>query len=221
MSKRLFDIITSFFGLIVLSPVLLILYFKIKKEMGAPVIFSQVRPGKDGKPFRMYKFRSMKNGTDEAGNPLPDDQRMTPFGAKLRSSSLDELPELWNVLKGEMSLVGPRPLLMEYLPLYSSEQYRRHEVRPGVTGWAQVNGRNAISWEDKFKLDVWYVDNQSFILDLKILFLTVKKVFFKEGISAQGEVTISKFIGTRTGDEVTDQSLKVDGDLINTPNSEK
>lgn len=194
--KRLFDIVASFFGLIFLSPILLLLYFKIKKEMGAPVIFSQIRPGKDGKPFRMYKFRSMKNATDEAGNPLPDDQRMTPFGAKLRSSSLDELPELWNVLKGEMSLVGPRPLLMEYLPLYSPEQYRRHEVRPGVTGWAQVNGRNAISWEDKFKLDVWYVDNQSFFLDLKILFATVKKVFVKEGISAQGEATMSKFTGS-------------------------
>lgn len=195
MLKRLFDIIASFFGLILLSPVFILLYFKIKKEMGSPVIFSQVRPGKDGKPFRMYKFRSMKNATDESGNPLPDEQRMTPFGAKLRSSSLDELPELWNVLKGEMSLVGPRPLLMEYLPLYSSEQYRRHEVRPGVTGWAQINGRNAISWEDKFKLDVWYVDNQSFLLDLKILFVTVKKVFVKEGISAQGEATVSKFTG--------------------------
>lgn len=164
--------------------------------MGTPVIFSQIRPGKDGKPFRMYKFRSMKNATDEAGNPLPDDQRMTPFGAKLRSSSLDELPELWNVLKGEMSLVGPRPLLMEYLPLYSPEQYRRHEVRPGVTGWAQVNGRNAISWEDKFKLDVWYVDNRSFLLDLKIIFLTIKKVFVKEGISAQGEATMPRFTGS-------------------------
>ena len=195
MLKRLFDIIASFFGLILLSPVFIFLYFKIKKEMGSPVIFSQVRPGKNGKPFRMYKFRSMKNAMDAAGNPLPDEQRMTPFGAKLRSSSLDELPELWNVLKGEMSLVGPRPLLMEYLPLYSPEQYRRHEVRPGVTGWAQINGRNAISWEDKFKLDVWYVDNQSFVLDLKILFMTVKKVFIKEGISAQGEVTISKFTG--------------------------
>lgn len=193
----------SFFGLIILSPVFFILYFKIKREMGTPVFFSQIRPGKDGKPFRMYKFRSMKDETDESGKPLPDDQRMTPFGAKLRSTSLDELPELWNVLKGEMSLVGPRPLLMEYLSLYSPEQYRRHEVRPGVTGWAQVNGRNAISWEEKFEHDVWYVDNQSFLLDLKILFLTVRKVLLKDGISAEGEVTVSKFTGTETTNPVT------------------
>ncbi|AMK30012.1 Lipid carrier : UDP-N-acetylgalactosaminyltransferase [Pseudomonas putida] len=145
----------------------------------------------------MVKFRTMRDALDAQGNPLPDDQRMTPFGAFLRASSLDELPELWNVLKGDMSLVGPRPLLMEYLPLYSAEQYRRHEVRPGVTGWAQINGRNALSWEDKFKLDVWYVDNRSFWLDLKILFLTVKKVIRKDGISAAGEATMSKFSGNR------------------------
>eukprot|EP00164_Ancoracysta_twista_P021045 GFYU01037970.1.p1 GENE.GFYU01037970.1~~GFYU01037970.1.p1 ORF type:complete len:157 (-),score=5.19 GFYU01037970.1:34-474(-) len=145
----------------------------------------------------MVKFRTMLESTDKRGNPLPDDQRMTPFGSFLRSSSLDELPELWNVLKGDMSLVGPRPLLMEYLPLYSTEQYRRHDVRPGVTGWAQVNGRNAISWEDKFKLDVWYVENQSFLLDLRILFLTVKKVLLRDGISGVGEATMSKFTGNK------------------------
>ena len=187
--------------LILLSPLFLLLYFKIKKEMGTPVIFSQIRPGRDGKPFRMYKFRSMKDATDQDGNPLPDADRITPFGAKLRTTSLDELPELWNVLKGEMSLVGPRPLLMEYLPLYSTEQYRRHEVRPGITGWAQVNGRNAISWEEKFEYDVWYVDNQSFLLDIKILLLTIKKVFVKEGISAEGEVTMTKFTGSQNIEE--------------------
>ena len=199
--KRLFDIAASFIGLVLLSPLFLFLFFKIKKEMGTPVIFSQVRPGRDGKPFRMYKFRSMKDATDQDGNPLPDADRITPFGAKLRTTSLDELPELWNVLKGEMSLVGPRPLLMEYLPLYSTEQYRRHEVRPGITGWAQVNGRNAISWEEKFEYDVWYVDNQSFLLDIKILLLTIKKVFVKEGISAEGEVTMTKFTGSQNIEE--------------------
>ncbi len=144
----------------------------------------------------MIKFRTMRDAVDGAGNPLPDSERMTPFGGFLRASSLDELPELWNVLKGDMSLVGPRPLLMEYLPLYSAEQYRRHEVRPGVTGWAQINGRNALSWEEKFKLDVWYVDNQSFWLDLKILFLTIRKVIIRDGISATGEATMSKFKGS-------------------------
>ena len=200
-SKRVLDIVVSFIGLILLSPLFLLLYFKIKKEMGTPVIFSQIRPGRDGKPFRMYKFRSMKDATDQDGNPLPDADRITPFGAKLRTTSLDELPELWNVLKGEMSLVGPRPLLMEYLPLYSTEQYRRHEVRPGITGWAQVNGRNAISWEEKFEYDVWYVDNQSILLDIKILLLTIKKVFVKEGISAEGEVTMTKFTGSQNIEE--------------------
>lgn len=200
-SKRTLDIVVSFIGLILLSPLFLLLYFKIKKEMGTPVIFSQIRPGRDGKPFRMYKFRSMKDATDQDGNPLPDADRITPFGAKLRTTSLDELPELWNVLKGEMSLVGPRPLLMEYLPLYSTEQYRRHEVRPGITGWAQVNGRNAISWEEKFEYDVWYVDSQSFLLDIKILLLTIKKVFVKEGISAEGEVTMTKFTGSQNIEE--------------------
>ena len=194
--KRLVDILASFVGIILLTPVFLLVAFLIRKNLGSPVIFSQIRSGIDGKPFKMYKFRSMKNAIDTSGNPLPDAERLTPFGQKLRSTSLDELPELWNVLKGDMSLVGPRPLLMEYLPLYDKEQYRRHEMRPGITGWAQINGRNAISWEDKFKLDVWYVDNQSLKLDLKILLLTIKKVFIKEGISSSGEVTTSKFTGS-------------------------
>lgn len=196
MIKRLFDLLASFFGLLVLSPLIVIIAWKIRKNLGAPVLFRQTRPGLNGQPFEMVKFRTMKDAVDANGNPLPDSERMTPFGNKLRNSSLDELPELWNVLKGEMSLVGPRPLLMQYLPLYSKEQARRHEVRPGLTGWAQINGRNAISWEEKFKLDVWYVDNRSFWLDLRILLLTVKKVFVKEGISADGHVTIASFTGT-------------------------
>ncbi|MBY6033635.1 sugar transferase [Marinobacter daepoensis] len=196
MLKRLFDIVFSGIGLLFLSPIIAVLAILIYWKVGSPVFFRQTRPGLDGKPFKMVKFRTMLDATDKDGSPLPDDQRMTPLGAFLRSTSLDELPELWNVLKGEMSLVGPRPLLMEYLALYSREQYRRHEVRPGVTGWAQVNGRNAISWKDKFRLDVWYVDNRSLWLDLKILFLTVKKVLLRDGISGQGEVTMSKFTGT-------------------------
>lgn len=196
MLKRLFDIICSFLALLILSPMLLFIPWQIRRKLGSPVLFRQVRPGRYGQPFKMIKFRTMHDAFDANGNPLPDSERMTPFGSFLRSSSLDELPELWNVLKGEMSLVGPRPLLMEYLPLYSKEQERRHEVRPGVTGWAQINGRNALSWEDKFKLDVWYVDQQSFWLDLKILLLTVKKVFVREGISGAGEVTMSKFAGS-------------------------
>ncbi|ANZ08825.1 sugar transferase [Vibrio parahaemolyticus] len=193
--KRLFDFCASLFGLVLLSPIIVLVAWKIRKNLGSPVLFRQTRPGLHGKPFEMVKFRTMKDAVDAQGNPLPDSERMTPFGDKLRNSSLDELPELWNVLKGEMSLVGPRPLLMQYLPLYSKEQARRHEVRPGVTGWAQINGRNAISWEDKFKLDVWYVDNHNLLLDIKILFLTVKKVFVKEGISADGHVTIEPFTG--------------------------
>ncbi|EJG1181857.1 sugar transferase [Vibrio parahaemolyticus] len=193
--KRLFDFCASLFGLVLLSPIIALVAWKIRKNLGSPVLFRQTRPGLHGKPFEMVKFRTMKDAVDAQGNPLPDSERMTPFGDKLRNSSLDELPELWNVLKGEMSLVGPRPLLMQYLPLYSKEQARRHEVRPGVTGWAQINGRNAISWEDKFKLDVWYVDNHNLLLDIKILFLTVKKVFVKEGISADGHVTIEPFTG--------------------------
>lgn len=195
MTKRLIDILASLSGLLLLSPVLLLVFLLVRIQMGSPVLFRQVRPGMNGKPFMMVKFRTMLDAVDAQGNPLPDDQRLTRLGSFLRSTSLDELPELWNVLKGDMSLVGPRPLLMEYLPLYSPEQARRHEVRPGVTGWAQVNGRNALSWDEKFKLDVWYVDNQSLWLDIKILFLTVKKVLVREGISAEGEATMSKFKG--------------------------
>ena len=201
MIKRFFDIVVSAIALLLLSPVIAIVAWKISRKLGSPVLFRQVRPGLNGKPFTMVKFRTMRDAVDKNGNPLPDSERMTPFGNFLRSTSLDELPELWNVLKGDMSLVGPRPLLMEYLPLYSKEQARRHEVRPGVTGWAQINGRNAISWEEKFKLDVWYVDNQSFWLDVKILFLTVKKVFIKDGISADGHVTMPPFEGTRKENE--------------------
>jgi lipopolysaccharide/colanic/teichoic acid biosynthesis glycosyltransferase len=197
MLKRLFDILASSIGLLVLAPVILILSWQVKRKLGSPVFFRQTRPGRDGKPFEMVKFRTMLDAYDEKGNPLPDSERITPFGRFLRSTSLDELPELWNVLKGGMSLVGPRPLLMEYLPLYNSEQARRHEVRPGVTGWAQINGRNALSWDEKFNLDVWYVDNRSFWLDVKILLLTVKKVIVKDGISGEGEVTMSKFTGNR------------------------
>ncbi|EPN4953561.1 TPA: sugar transferase [Vibrio parahaemolyticus] len=202
--KRLFDFCASLFGLILLSPIIALVAWKIRKNLGSPVLFRQTRPGLNGKPFEMVKFRTMKDAVDAQGNPLPDSERMTPFGDKLRNSSLDELPELWNVLKGEMSLVGPRPLLMQYLPLYSQEQARRHEVRPGVTGWAQINGRNAISWEDKFKLDVWYVDNRNLWLDIKILFLTVKKVFVKEGISADGHVTIEPFTGQSKQSEINE-----------------
>ena len=193
--KRLLDVVLALFGLLVLAPVIAIVALAIRRKLGSPVIFSQVRPGLHGKPFKMVKFRTMLDADDADGNPLPDCQRMTRFGIFLRSSSLDEFPELWNVLKGDMSLVGPRPLLMEYLPLYSPEQFRRHEVRPGVTGWAQINGRNALSWTDKFHLDVWYVDNQSFWLDLKIILLTIKKVLVRDGISAEGEATMSKFTG--------------------------
>lgn len=197
MIKRCLDICASLFGLILLTPVILVVAWQIQRRLGSPVLFRQTRPGLNGKPFKMVKFRTMLNAVDSAGNSLPDSERLTPFGTFLRSSSLDELPELWNVLKGDMSLVGPRPLLMEYLPLYSPGQYRRHEVRPGVTGWAQVNGRNALSWDEKFSLDIWYLDNQSFWLDIKIIFLTVKKVFFREGISAEGHVTAPPFKGNK------------------------
>ena len=199
--KRLFDIIASASGLIFLSPVFLILIYLIRKNLGEPVFFTQERPGKDGKPFKMIKFRSMRDAVDKDGNPLPDSERLTPFGKKLRAASLDELPELWNVLKGDMSLVGPRPLLMSYLPLYNEFQNRRHEMRPGVTGWAQVNGRNALSWDEKFAHDIWYIDHYSFWLDMKILFLTVKKVFIKEGISAEGEATMPYFTGNDTDEK--------------------
>lgn len=199
MIKRSFDIAGSLLGLLLLSPVIAIVAWQVRCKLGSPVLFRQTRPGLNGKPFQMVKFRTMKDAVDAEGNPLPDAERLTPFGQFLRSSSLDELPELWNVLKGDMSLVGPRPLLMEYLPLYSPEQYRRHEVRPGVTGWAQVNGRNSLSWDEKFKLDVWYVDNRSLWLDIKILFLTVKKVLVRDGISAEGEATMSRFMGNDAG----------------------
>lgn len=196
MIKRLFDITAATTALIVLSPVYAITAYKVKKNLGSPVLFRQTRPGLNGKPFEMIKFRSMKDEIDAAGNPLEDSERLTTFGKKLRNTSLDELPELWNVIKGDMSLVGPRPLLMEYLPLYSAEQNRRHLSRPGITGYAQVNGRNAISWDEKFKLDTWYVENQSLWLDVKILFKTVKKVIIKDGISADGEATMPKFTGS-------------------------
>lgn len=197
MIKRVFDVVTSFLLMLLISPVFLLIAVLVRCKLGSPILFHQIRPGLHGEPFEMIKFRTMRDALDWFGNPLPDSERITPFGSFLRSSSMDELPELWNVLKGDMSLVGPRPLLMEYLPLYSPEQYRRHEVRPGVTGWAQINGRNALSWEEKFKLDVWYVDNRSLWLDLKILFLTIKKVVVRDGISAEGEVTMPKFTGRK------------------------
>jgi lipopolysaccharide/colanic/teichoic acid biosynthesis glycosyltransferase len=195
MIKRLFDILISTIALVILSPVIWLLSSKVAKNLGKPVLFKQKRPGLHGKIFEMIKFRSMRDANDQHGTPLADSERLPPFGEKLRNSSLDELPGLWCVLKGEMSLVGPRPLLIEYLPLYSPEQARRHDVKPGITGWAQVNGRNAISWEKKFQLDVWYVDNQSFWLDIKILLLTVKKVFARSDINAAGEATMAKFTG--------------------------
>jgi sugar transferase EpsL len=193
--KRLVDLCATFLGLLAISPLLLVLGILVRTQLGSPVLFRQTRPGRRGKPFMMYKFRTMTEELDGEGNLLPDAMRLNGFGKFLRSSSFDELPELFNVLKGEMSLVGPRPLLMEYLPLYSPEQARRHEVRPGITGWAQVNGRNAISWDQKFKLDVWYVDHQSFVLDLKILWMTFAKVFRREGISQDGQATMDKFRG--------------------------
>lgn len=195
--KRLVDVVGALAGLILLSPVLVVVAVLVRRRMGSPVLFRQVRPGLHGKPFEMVKFRTMRDAHDASGKPLSDAERLTPLGRFLRASSLDELPELWNVLKGEMSLVGPRPLLMEYLPLYSAEQARRHEVRPGVTGWAQVNGRNALSWEKKFALDVWYVDHQSVLLDLKVIGLTLKKVIKREGISAAGDATMPRFEGTK------------------------
>lgn len=196
MIKRLFDLFVSLNALLVLLPVLLIVAILVRIKLGSPILFTQARPGLNGEVFNMMKFRTMLDATDKQGNQLPDEQRMTPFGVFLRSASLDELLGLFNVLKGDMSLVGPRPLLVQYLPLYNEVQSCRHNVRPGITGWAQVNGRNAISWEQKFSFDVWYVDNQSFWLDIKILLLTVKKVFVREGISADGHVTIEPFKGT-------------------------
>ncbi len=202
MIKRLFDIVGATTALVVLSPVYVATAYKVSKNLGAPVLFRQIRPGLYGKPFEMIKFRSMKDDIDADGNPLEDGERLTSFGKALRNTSLDELPELWNVIKGDMSLVGPRPLLMEYLPLYNDEQARRHDVRPGITGYAQVNGRNAIGWDERFALDTWYVDNQSLWLDIKILFKTVKKVIVKDGISAEGEATMSKFTGNSINEEM-------------------
>ena len=195
--KRTFDLVLASLGLLLLGLPLLFLTWKIRQKLGSPVFFRQTRPGRHGKPFEMVKFRTMTNACGPDGQLLPDGLRLPPFGRFLRAASLDELPELWNVLKGDMSLVGPRPLLVEYLPLYSPEQLRRHEARPGITGWAQVNGRNALSWDEKFKLDVWYVDHRSLWLDIKILWLTVRKVLVREGISAAGEATMSKFTGSK------------------------
>ena len=196
MLKRILDVCVASIALLVLSPVLIVVAVLIKRRLGSPILFKQMRPGLNGELFQMIKFRSMRDAYDANGEPLPNEQRLTPFGKKLRATSVDELPELWNVIKGDMSLVGPRPLLAGYLPLYNERQKTRHNMRPGVTGWAQVNGRNAISWEEKFEYDAWYVENQSFWLDLKILCLTVKKVFFHEGISHTHEVTMPRFTGS-------------------------
>ncbi len=193
--KRLIDIVGAAAGLVLLAPVMIVIALLIRWQMGTPVLFCQTRPGLHGQPFRMFKFRTMSDVSDAQGNPLPDADRLPKLGRFLRASSLDELPEFWNVLKGDMSIVGPRPLLMAYLPLYSPEEARRHEVRPGITGWAQVNGRNAITWGEKFALDVWYVDNRDLWLDLKIIWLTLRKVVRREGISAAGEATMPKFTG--------------------------
>ena len=196
MLKRLLDIVIASIALVILSPLYIFVAYKVKKNLGSPVLFRQVRPGLNGIPFEMIKFRTMKDAVDIQGNPLPDYERLTPFGKMLRSTSLDEMPELWNVIKGDMSIVGPRPLLMEYLPLYNNEQAKRHNVRPGMTGHAQVNGRNAIGWDEKFKLDTWYVENQSVWLDFKIMLKTVKKVIAKDDINEAGEATMSKFTGS-------------------------
>ena len=196
--KRFFDFIGALFGLLALALPLLVLIWLVRRKLGSPVFFRQVRPGLNGKPFELVKFRTMTNERSSNGQLLPDAVRLTPFGRFMRASSLDELPELWNVLRGDMSLVGPRPFLMEYLPLYTPEQARRHEVLPGITGWAQLNGRNAISWEDKFELDLWYVDHRSHWLDIKILWQTFKKVLLRDGVSAPGEATMSRFTGSKT-----------------------
>lgn len=195
--KRLIDLFVALFGLLFLWPILIITACLVRIKLGAPVFFRQLRPGLYAKPFYVYKFRTMTDQRAANGQPLSDELRLTPFGRTLRRLSLDELPQLLNVIKGDLSLVGPRPLLMQYLPLYSSEQARRHEVRPGITGWAQVNGRNAISWEEKFKLDVWYVDNRSFWLDVKIIWMTFVKVFKRQGISQEGQATMEAFRGSR------------------------
>lgn len=200
--KRIFDILVSFSVLLLSAPLLLLLALLIRKKLGSPVLFSQPRPGLKGKSFRMVKFRSMTDERDDAGELLSDAERLTRFGKILRATSLDELPELWNVLKGEMSIVGPRPLMMEYLPFYSTEQARRHDMLPGVTGLAQISGRNALTWEKKFELDVWYIDNYSFWLDIKILLATVKKVLIPEGVSPNGHATMPKFTGSKEDKDV-------------------
>ena len=194
--KRAIDILGGLFGLVLFSPVMLWLVWKIRREMNPPATFSQMRAGKNGVPFRLYKYRSMTDKRDKNGELLPDAQRLTPFGRRLRASSLDELPQFWNVLIGDMSLVGPRPLLLEYVPLYNKRQSKRLSVRPGITGWAQINGRNSLSWEEKFELDIWYVEHQSFRLDVKIILLTIKKAIIREGIAADGEATMPKFNGS-------------------------
>ncbi len=198
LNKRLFDLIVTSLGLLVISPIMLIIALLVRVFHGAPVLFRQQRPGYKGHPFYIHKFRTMTDARDREGNSLPDSARLTPLGRFLRSSSLDELPELFNILRGEMSLVGPRPLLMQYLERYSPEQARRHDVLPGITGWAQINGRNTLTWEDKFALDVWYVDNHSFWLDIRILLLTLWKVFKREGISQPGHATAEEFMGNKT-----------------------
>jgi len=193
--KRLFDIAAASTLLVLLAPLILVVALLVRIKLGSPVVFRQVRPGLGGRPFTLLKFRSMRDATDARGNPLPDDQRLTGFGRMLRASSFDELPSLWNVLKGEMSMVGPRPMLMEYLPLYNERQFRRHDVLPGVTGWAQINGRNNIEWERKFELDVWYVENRSFLLDMKIIALTVRKIASRDGVAKEGHATTDRFMG--------------------------
>ncbi|MEN2258108.1 sugar transferase [Paraclostridium benzoelyticum] len=193
--KRAIDVLASSLGLLLLSPILVIVAILVRIKLGAPIFFTQNRVGKGGKIFKMIKFRTMLDATDKWGEPLPDEERLTSFGKLLRSTSLDELPELINVLKGDMSLVGPRPLLIEYTNLYSEEQFRRHEVRPGITGWAQVNGRNTLAWNERFKMDVYYVDKQNLLLDVKILFLTISKVLKRDGISQEGHATMEKFNG--------------------------
>ena len=198
MAKRLIDLLGSIFGLILLSPVILVVAILVRAFLGSPVLFVQVRPGLMGVPFRILKFRTMRDTTDKSGKVLSDADRLTHFGRVLRAASLDELPGLWTVLRGDMSLVGPRPLLSEYMPLYSKEQARRHNVRPGLTGWAQVNGRNALTWEEKFALDIWYVDNRTWRLDLRIILMTVWKVIRREGINAAGEATMPRFTGSPT-----------------------
>jgi lipopolysaccharide/colanic/teichoic acid biosynthesis glycosyltransferase len=195
MTKRVFDLLVVLVSAIVWVPVAAVVALFVRYKIGSPVLFTQQRPGLDGNPFLIYKFRTMTNAVDAHGELLADAQRLTPFGRFLRSTSLDELPEFWNILKGDMSLVGPRPLLMDYLPLYSPEQARRHDVRPGLTGWAQVNGRNAVTWTEKFRYDVWYVDNQSLALDLRILLLTVRAVLWRQGITGEGEATVGRFTG--------------------------